>query len=126
MRPDFAGADAVFDVGLDPVFEALAHFGAAMNQGDASAAAEKIERRFGGGIFPADDDDVLVPVRVRVGEIMRNVWKIFAGNAERIRQIVIAGGDDDFPGAIFVAAGIASVCDDEGAVLSRRCARTRS
>src|ERR1700689_2498812 len=101
---DFAGTDAVFDVGFDPVFEAFAHLGLPMNERDARAAAEKIERRFGGRIFSADDDDVLIPIRVGVGEIVRDMRQIFAGNSEAVRAVVVAGGDDDFPAVILVTS----------------------
>src|SRR5215469_2495003 len=37
---DFSGADAIFDVGADPVFEGAAEFGSAMNESDARAAAK--------------------------------------------------------------------------------------
>jgi len=53
-----------------------------MNERHVGAAAEKIERGFGGRIFPADYDDILVPVQVRVGEIVRDVGQIFTGNAK--------------------------------------------
>src|SRR5271154_3554328 len=49
---------------------------------DAGAAAEKIERGFGARICPADHDDILVPVQVRVGEIVRDVRQIVTGNAK--------------------------------------------
>ena len=39
-RGDFAGADAIFDVGLHPVFQALAQRRIAMNQRDVRAAAK--------------------------------------------------------------------------------------
>ena len=40
QRRDFAGADAIFDVGLHPVFQALAQSCIAMNQRDVRAAAK--------------------------------------------------------------------------------------
>ena len=40
QRRDFAGADAIFDVGLHPVFQALAQGRIAMNQRDVRAAAK--------------------------------------------------------------------------------------
>ena len=56
-----------------------------MNQRDVGAAAKKVERRFGGGILAADHDHVLAPVGVRVGEVVRDVRQILAGNAQAIR-----------------------------------------
>jgi hypothetical protein len=105
-RGDFASADAIFDVWADPVFQRAAEFGAAMNEGDTRAAAKKIEGGFGGGIFCADDDDVFVPVRMRVGEIVGDVREIFAGDVEKIGEIVIAGGEDDFARVVFVGRAV--------------------
>ena len=39
-RANFAGLDAIFDVGADPIFERPAEFRAAMNESDARAAAK--------------------------------------------------------------------------------------
>ncbi len=90
-----------------------------MNERDARAAAEKVERRFGGRIFPADNDDVLIPVRMGVGEVVRDMREIFAGNSEPVRAVVVAGGDDDFTAAIFVVgAGCRECMDDKRIVLA--------
>ena len=94
-RSNLLGLDAVFDVGADPILDGGAEFGAAMDQGDVGAVAIEIQRGFGGGVFAADDDDILAPEGVRLGVVVRDVRKIFAGNAEAIGQIVVAGGDDE-------------------------------
>ena len=100
---DFARADAVLDVRLDPEFQRFPQLRAAMHQGDAGAGAEEIERGLGGGVFRADDDDLLIPVGMRVGEVVRDVRQIFAGNAQAVGQVVVAGGDDDLASAIFAS-----------------------
>ena len=114
---DFVGGDAIFDVGLDPVFEAFAERGAAMDERDAGAGAEEFEGGLGGRILCADDDDVLLPVGMRIGEIVRDVREIFAGNVHEIGAIVIASGEDDFAGCVVlrISIGIASA-DTECAI----------
>ena len=96
------GLDAVFDVRANPILDGGAEFGAAMNQGYVGAGAIQIERGFGGRILAADDDDVLAPVGVRLGVVVRNVGQILAGNAEAIGQIVVAGGDDQAAGGVLM------------------------
>ncbi len=67
-----------------------------MHHGDAGAIAIQIEGGFRGGIFAADHDDILAPIGMRLRVVMRDERKIFAGNVEQIRQIVVASGHDNF------------------------------
>jgi hypothetical protein len=93
---NFAGANPVFDIGADPVFQSSAKFGAAMNHGHLRASSEEIECGFGGGILGADNDDFPAPIGMSFAEVMRNVREILAWDVEEIRQIVIARREDDF------------------------------
>lgn len=52
--------------------------------------------------FP-DYNDILVPVQVRVGEIVRHVRQLLSGNAKDVGAVVVAGGDDDLLSVILVA-----------------------
>ena len=78
------------------------------------AAAEKIESGFGRGIPSPDDDYFLIPVWVRLSEIVRDVREIFSGDRKIIRLVVKAGGDDDFFRAVLLglAEAVGGV-DDE-------------
>ena len=94
--------------GFTQNFRFLPIGGVAMNDRDFCASAKQIERRLGRRIFAADYDHVLVPIRMGFAEVVRNVRQILAGNAQRIRTVVVAGGDNDFPRAIFFPAPEAS------------------
>src|ERR1700723_2370473 len=64
QRTDFSSPYSILDVWLDPVFQALPHFRTAMNQRHSRCRPKKIKRRLSSRISSADNDDVLVPVRV--------------------------------------------------------------
>ena len=95
-RFDFSRADAIFDVRLDPKLKALPQFRTAMNHRDTRARAEKIKSCFGRGVLRPDHDNVLIPVRVSIRKIVRNVRQVFARHAETIGQIVVTGRNDQF------------------------------
>src|SRR5208282_3785002 len=82
MRLDFAREDAVLEVGQHPVFDPREERGAAIDQRDASSPAEKIQGHFGGGVLAADHHDVAAPSRVRFAVVVRDVRKVFSGDAE--------------------------------------------
>ena len=101
---DFAVRDAVFDVGLDPVFDVLVDGGPAVDQGDAGAMAPEIEGGYGGGVFAADNDYVCVEVGVGRVVVVVDFGEVFAGDVEVVGQVVVAGGDDELAGAKFGGA----------------------
>ncbi len=77
-----------------------------MHQRDAGTAAIEVKSRFGGRIFAADDDDVLTPVWMRLGVVVRDVRQILAGHAEPIGQVVIAGGDNQLARSVVVQRAV--------------------
>src|SRR5271168_1681128 len=87
----FAGTDAILDVRFHPVFQTLSHFRAAMNQSDSSSRAKQIESCFRSRVPSADDDNILVPVRVRFAKIMTDVRQILARNSQDVGQVVVPG-----------------------------------
>src|SRR5580704_16008087 len=105
-RADLAGADAILYVGLDPVFESRAHFCTSMNDRHARSGPKQLQSSFGGGIFRADYHHILLPVRMRIGEIMRDVREIFARDIHQIHTIVVPSGDYDFAGVVRVSVSI--------------------
>ncbi len=66
-----------------------------MDESDFGARTKQIQRRFRGGIFRADDDDVFFPQRMRIAIVMRDVRQFLAGDIQEIRQVVVARGKDD-------------------------------
>src|SRR4029077_16222617 len=111
--------NAIFYVGFHPIFQGFSEFGTAMHHGDLGAAAKEIQGHFGGGILGADDDHLLIPVRVSFLEIVGNVREVFAGNVEVIREVVVSGGDDDFRAVVKVAgAEFGFRLNDEFAVIA--------
>lgn len=100
MCNDLPVLDAVLDVGLDPVFDVGMECGTAVDEGDARAVTPEIKSCDCGGILAADDEDVLVEVGMRFVIVMLDLGKIFAGNAEVVWQVIVAGGDDELAGAM--------------------------
>ncbi len=100
MGSDFAVLDAILDVGLDPVFDVGMERGTSVDEGDSSAVTVEIQRCDGGGIFAADDEDILIEVGMGLVIIMLDLGEIFAGNAEVVGQVIVAGGDDELAGAM--------------------------
>src|SRR6266481_9622136 len=94
--------DAVLDVRPHPIFYRRSQLFVPVHQRYTRAIAVQVERCFGRGIFPADDDYLLIPKFVRLGVVMRNVWQLFTRHSEFIRQIVISRGDRNFPAPIFL------------------------
>ena len=113
VRLYFSGGDAIFDVGLDPVFDVLVDGGATVNHGDAGTGPEEFEGCDGGGIFGTDDEDVVVIEGVGFAVVMLDFGEVFTGDAEHVGNIVIAGGEDDFAGAIALVAS-EPVCGGDG------------
>ena len=74
--------------------------GAAMDEGDAGAVSPEVECGDGGGVFAADDEDVLREVGVGLVVVVLDLGEVFAGNVEVVGQVVVAGGDDEFSGAV--------------------------
>ncbi len=97
---DLAILDAVVDVGQDPVFDVAVHLRAAMDEGDARAVAPEVERRDGCGVLAADDQDIEAEVGVRIVVVVEDLAEVFAGDVEVVRQVVVAGGDDELAGAM--------------------------
>ena len=74
--------------------------GTSIDHGDPRAVAPQIERSFGGGILAAHDDDVVIEIRMRFAIVMEDLGQVLTRNADLVGQIVIAGRDNDLPGAI--------------------------
>ena len=116
VRGDLAPFDAVLDVGLDPVLDVAMQLRAAMDERDARSVTLEIQRRNRRGVLAADNDDIAVEVRMRLVVVVRDLRQVLAGNVEVIRQIVVAGGDDQLARAMLAAAGRSGL----------RCARVKS
>ncbi len=76
-----------------------------MDEGDARAVTPEVERGDGGGVLAADDEDVEAEVRMRLVVVVLDLGQVFAGDAEIVGQIVVAGGDDELAGAMSGACG---------------------
>src|SRR5579872_7087262 len=88
-----------------------------MHQRDAGLVPVQLEGGNGGRVLGADDDHVLVVVRVRLLVIVQDLILIFAGDAEEIGDVVVSGGEDDLLRPVDVVASAAIGCGDfEGAV----------
>src|SRR5260221_14407603 len=92
MRNDFAGLDAVFDVGTHPVLDVAVNLRSAMDERDASAVPPQIQSHFGRGIFAANHNDVTIKIRMRFPIVMEDFFQILAGDIEWVSEIVVASG----------------------------------
>ena len=105
--------------GLTQYFRPRAHFRAAMDDRDMGSGAKEIQRGFGGGVPSSDHGHVLLPIRVRFGEVVGDVREIFAAHAEKIRMIVESRGDHDFSAVILMRLRLRiHGVDDEGSVVA--------
>src|SRR5579872_2669572 len=57
---------------------------------------------------------------MRVTEVMRDAREIFAGDAEGVGAVVIAGGDDHFAAVVFVVGAVLVFCVDYKGVVGAR------
>ena len=103
---DLAALDAVFDVGLDPILDAVGNLGPAMQQRDARAGPEQFERGDGGGILRADDQHIVIVIRMRLLVIVDDLVELFAGDIQHVGNVVVAGGENDLARAVFGLAGL--------------------
>ena len=55
----------------------------AVDDGDVRAGAEHLERRLGGRVAAADDDDALAVVRMRLAVVVVHVRQILARDAKQ-------------------------------------------
>ena len=94
--------DAVFKIGLDPVFDVVVQLRPAINQSDARAVPPQIESRDGGGVLAPDYQHVRVIVGMSVAIVVRDLGQILARNAKLVGKIVIAGRDDYLASAVVV------------------------
>ena len=107
---DFAVLDAVVDVGQDPVFDVAMHLRAAVDEGDTGPVAPEVEGGDGSGVLAADDDNFEAEVGVGLVVVVADLAEVFAGDAEVVGQVVVAGGDDEFAGAVGDRAGQSGLC----------------
>src|SRR5882757_4633720 len=99
---NLTGLDAVLDVRPYPILHVRMNLGAAVDHCHASSMPPEIKRGLSCGIFAADDDHIVIEIRMRLAIVMKNFGKILAGNAHLIGQIVIARRDNDFPGTVIM------------------------
>ncbi len=94
QRPDGARADAVLEVGLDPVLHAFRQALAPVHERDPRAVAVQVERRLGRRVLPAHDEDV-APVEGVARDVPRqDVRQVRAGDLEAARVAEEAGRED--------------------------------
>lgn len=102
----------------DPRLDIAGDLCAAIDDGYLGAYPLAFERGIDGRIAAADDDDLHAGVRMCLLEIMGDMRKILARDAQEVRIIEIAGRNDNMPAAVserFSAAGLRMQL--EGAVL---------
>src|SRR5262249_15456601 len=63
---------------------------------NSRAVSIKLQSGYRRGILGTDHDDVRIVVRVRLFVVVHHLGQILAWNTKVVREIVIAGGDDEF------------------------------
>jgi hypothetical protein len=89
---------------------------AAMDQGDARAAAPQFEGRDGSGVLAADDGHVHLEIGMGIDVVVVDLAEVLAGNVHVVGQVVVAGGDDELAG-VEISPGRpkrSSVCTAKG------------
>ena len=90
-----ARGDAVLEVGLDPVLDALREAFAPMDERHPRAVAVEVERRFGRRVLSAHDDDVAAVERdTRRRSATRTCGSSAPGHLEPPRIAEESGGED--------------------------------
>ncbi len=79
--------------------------GPAMQQRDARAGPVQFERGDGGGVLRAHHQHVVIVVRMRLLVIVNDLVELFAGDVQHVRNVVVAGGENDLARAILGLAG---------------------
>ena len=83
-----------------------------MHQGHARPVPPEIEGRDGSRVLASDDHDIHVEKRMGFAIVVKNLGEVFAGNIQRVGQIVVAGRDNQFAGAVVInAAQAVGSCD---------------
>ena len=91
---DLSLLDPVLDVRADPVFDPVRERRMTVDERDAGAVPVKIQGRLGRRVGPSDHGNIAVEVRVRLGVVMRYFGQVLAGNPEQVRNVVVAGCED--------------------------------
>src|SRR5260370_11779202 len=104
VRFDFAGFDAILDVGFDPILHGLRNLAAAMYQRDPGLVPVQLQRRDGRGVLGSDYDYVLIVIGVRFLVVVQDLVEVFARHTEHVRNVIIAGGEHNLPRSINVVA----------------------
>ncbi len=73
-----------------------------MHQGHARSVAPEIESGDGGGVLASDDHDIHVEKRMGFAIVVENLGEIFAGNIQRVGQIVVARRNNQLAGAVVI------------------------
>ena len=103
-----------------------------VDESDARAAAPQFQGRDGGRVLAADYRYIHLEVGVGIDVIVVDLAEGFAGNVHQVRQVVVAGGDDELAGFDCARAAEAVLgVDGKGPVgarhpLTRRYWRTSS
>src|ERR1700675_3320956 len=112
VRDDFAGFDAVLDVGTHPILDVVVDLRSAMDKSDASAVPRQIQSHLGRGILTADNNDIRVKIRMRFPIVMEDFFEVLAGNIELVGEIVVARSEHDLARTIIMDGVVPVGCSD--------------
>src|SRR6266436_5445151 len=87
MRNDFAGLDAVLDVGPYPILDIVVDLRSAMDESNASAVPPQIQSHLGRGILAANHNDIRIKIRMGLPIIMEDLVQVLAGDIELVGEI---------------------------------------
>jgi hypothetical protein len=65
-----------------------------MHERHPRSVTPQLERRNRRRVLAADDDDIQAGIGMRIVVIVHDFGQVFAGDAEVVGQVVVAGGDD--------------------------------
>src|ERR1700675_2127520 len=112
VRDNFAGLDAVLDVGTHPILDVAVDLRSAMDESDASAVPPQIQSHLGRGILAANHNHIRIKIRMWFPIIMEDFFQVFAGDIELVGEIVVAGGEHDLARMIIMDGIVPVGCSD--------------
>src|SRR5882724_5829697 len=92
--------DSILDVGTHSILDSRTQILVAVHQCHPRTVSVEVKRRLRCGILSSDNYDILIPEGMSLGVIMRNVWQVFARDAQSIWQVVIACSHRDLLPAV--------------------------
>src|ERR1051326_9029542 len=92
---DFTVFYSIFDIRLDPIFNAVGNAWPAVHERDTGAGPVELECRNRRRVLGAHDDNVVIVIGMRLLVVMDDLGESLTGDVQEVGYVVVAAGDDD-------------------------------